>query len=218
MEQQLLQAVKIVESQVDAELEKLDNLDESEIEHLRRNRLEAMKNAHNQKVEWQKAGHGTYSELKDEKEFFEACKSSKHVICHFYRDSTFRCKIVDKHLDLLARSHMECKFVKINAEKSPFLTERLKIRVIPTIALIRDNKPIDYVVGFSDLGNVDDFETEMLEWRIARLGIIEYSGDLLNPPDRNSKQTAKKANVYSKSKIIRGKNNQGDSDDDDDDY
>ena len=43
---------------------------------------------------------------------------------------------------------MECRFVKINAEKAQFLTERLKIKVIPTIALIRDNKPIDYIVGF----------------------------------------------------------------------
>jgi thioredoxin-like negative regulator of GroEL len=215
MEQQLLKAVEIVENQVDAELEKLDNLDDNEIERLRNNRLEAMKKAHNQKLEWQKAGHGTYTELKDEKEFFEACKSSKHVICHFYRDSTFRCKIVDKHLDLLTRSHMECKFVKINAEKSPFLTERLKIRVIPTIALIRDNKPVDYVVGFGDLGNVDDFETEMLEWRIARTGIIEYAGDLLNPPDSNSRRAAKKANLHAKSKIIRGNNNQSDSDDND---
>ena len=126
--------------------------------------------------------------MADEKEFFEACKKSKHVVCHFYRDSAFRCKIVDKHLEQLARTHQECRFLKINAERSQFLTERLKIKVIPTIALVKEGKTIDYIVGFADLGNSDDFDTEMLEWRIARAAIIEYNGDLLNPPQQNKKK------------------------------
>jgi len=44
--------------------------------------------------------------------------------------SFLRCKIVDKHLALLAPKHMETKFCKINAEKCPFLTDRLKIRYV----------------------------------------------------------------------------------------
>jgi len=107
--------------------------------------------------------------------------------------------------------HMECRFVKIDAERSKFLTERLKIKVIPTIALIRDSKTIDYIVGFTDLGNTDDFDTEMLEWRIARADIIDYNGDLLNPPTNT-----KKKHINTKTKpIIRGSG--WDSDDDDDD-
>lgn len=170
------------------------------MEEIRRKRIEAMKNAAVQRVEWEKNGHGQYSEISDEKEFFDVCKKSKHVVCHFYRESTFRCKIVDKHLDQLARSHMETKFVKVNAEKVVFLVERLKIKVLPTIALIKDNKPIDYVVGFTDLGNSDDFDTEMLEWRIARADVIEYNGDLINPPTSSSKK-----HIHTKTKsIIRG--------------
>ena len=148
--------------------------------------------------------------MADERDFFETCKKSKHVVCHFYRDSAFRCKIVDMHMEKLARSHMECKFVKINAERSQFLTDRLKIKVIPTIALIKENKPIDYVVGFTDLGNTDDFETEMLEWRIARSDIIDYKGDLLNPPEQSRK---KHINTKTKSSI-RGNNRDDDSSDD----
>lgn len=45
---------------------------------------------------------------------------------------------------------------------------RLKIRVIPTIGLVTENKTKDFIVGFTELGNRDDFSTEMLEWRIAR--------------------------------------------------
>lgn len=152
-----------------------------------------------------------YSELADEKEFFEACKKSKHVVCHFYRESTMRCKIVDKHLTELARQHIETRFVKINAEKAVFLVERLKIKIMPTVALIRDNKPVDYIVGFTDLGNTDDFDTEMLEWRIARAAVIEYNGDLVTPPTNT-----KKKHVHTKAKSIRGRGNNNGNDDDDD--
>ena len=56
----------------------------------------------------------------------------------------FRCKIVDKHLEILAPQHIECKFMKIDAEKSKFLTDRLKVRVLPTLVLLRDNKTVCY--------------------------------------------------------------------------
>lgn len=67
-------------------------------------------------------GHGEYTELYDEKEFFETTKKSENVVCHFYRDQFVRCKLVDKHLNILAKNHIETKFCKINAEKAPFLT------------------------------------------------------------------------------------------------
>lgn len=102
-------------------------------------------------------------------------KKSPNIVVHFYRDSTERCKIVDKHLQILSKKHIEAKFCKVNAEKSPFLTQRLRIKVIPTIALIKDNKTKDYIVGFDDLGGRDDFSTEMMEWRIAQSGAIDYN-------------------------------------------
>lgn len=55
-------------------------------------------------------------------------------------------QVVDKHLNLLAKQHLETRFVKINAEKSPFLAEKLKIIVLPTLALIKNAKVDDYVV------------------------------------------------------------------------
>ncbi|CAD5118536.1 DgyrCDS7227 [Dimorphilus gyrociliatus] len=174
-----------------------------------------MKKMQEMKANWKQLGHGEYSELAEEKEFFEVGKQSKNAVCHFYRDSAERCKIVDKHLRILAAKHLECRFVKINAEKAPFLAERLKIRVIPTLCLIKDSKTKDYIVGFDDLGGRDDFSTEMMEWRIAQAQVINYSGDLLTPPDQPKKST-KIIGVSKKGKTIRG----GDDDDDssDDDY
>jgi hypothetical protein len=48
---------------------------------------------------------------------------------------------------------------QINAEKAPYLTDKLKVWMLPTLALIKGEKVIDYVVGFDDLGGKDDFST-----------------------------------------------------------
>lgn len=54
-------------------------------------------------------------------------------------------------MSILAKKHVETRFVKIHAEKSPFLAERLKIVVLPTLALIKNAKVDDYVVCFMEI-------------------------------------------------------------------
>lgn len=48
---------------------------------------------------------------------------------------------------ILAKQHMETRFIKVHAEKSPFLTEKLRIVVLPTLALVKNAKVDDYVVS-----------------------------------------------------------------------
>lgn len=175
VQQQLANAAVQLESQLDDELNALDSMTSTELQALRDQRINEMKNQAKKKQEWLQNGHGEYSELSGEKEFFEVSKKSTNIIAHFYRDATERCKIVDHHLKILAKQHLEAKFCKVNAENSPFLTQRLRIKVIPTIAIVKDSKTKDYIVGFTDLGNRDDFSTEMLEWRIAQSGAIDYN-------------------------------------------
>jgi len=211
----VLAATLAVEQQVDAELERLDKAaeDEDELEVLRRKRLESMKSAQRQRQEWLASGHGVYEELADESEFFAVSKKSRFFVCHFFRSSTPRCKIVDKHLALLAPRHLETRFSRIDAERSKFLVERLRVKVMPTICLAKDGKTVDYIAGFDDLGGTDEFSTEMMEWRIARAGVIEYSGDLLSPP--LSGGTKAKLLGDRTKKTIRGGQDSDDSDDDD---
>uniref|UniRef100_A0A0A1X3K9 Thioredoxin domain-containing protein 9 n=1 Tax=Zeugodacus cucurbitae TaxID=28588 RepID=A0A0A1X3K9_ZEUCU len=212
LENQLLTAAQLIERQLDQQLDQLENLDSDDLKSIREQRLKEMKDLNRKKQEWLKNGHGTYTELADEKEFFEVSKKSPNIVCHFYRDSTERCRIVDMHLKILASKHVEAKFCKVNAEKSPFLTQRLRIKVIPTIALVKDSKTKDFIVGFTDLGNCDDFSTEMLEWRIAQSGAIDYKGDLMTPPD-----VKKKAYINRVNKTIRSGYDSDDSDIDFDD-
>jgi len=215
LEKQLLAATLEVEKQVDAELERLEKAvdDEDELEVLRRKRLESMKSAQKQRQEWLASGHGVYEELADESEFFAASKKSRFFVCHFFRSSTPRCKIVDKHLALLAPRHVETRFARIDAERAKFLVDRLRIKIMPTICLAKDGKTVDYIAGFDDLGGIDEFSTETMEWRIARAGVIEYSGDLLNPPLPGA--TKPKLLGHGTKKTIRGGQDSDDSDDSD---
>lgn len=141
LEHQVLQSARMVEEQLDAELGKLDRMDEDELERLKERRMDALKKAQKQKQvrchvchfiplmerqsdntapsfrlwtvsssvcladafwvshsqvclnipqEWLSKGHGEYREIPSEKDFFPEVKDSKNVVCHFYRDSTFR--------------------------------------------------------------------------------------------------------------------------------
>ena len=121
-------------------------------------------------------GHGELRDLTDEKEFFSEMKGEDKMVVHFYRNN-WPCKVMDMHLDMLSKKHLETKFAKIDAEKSPFLTERLKIWMLPTLALISKEKVLDYVVGFDDLGGTDDFPTEHLRLVLASKNMLNYEGD-----------------------------------------
>lgn len=71
----------------------------------------------------------------------------------------------------------------------------------------------DYVVGFTDLGNCDDFSTEMLEWRLGCGQAINYAGDLMNPPDVKSESGKKPITFLGKQKkTIRDGDDSDDSD------
>ncbi|EGI70149.1 PREDICTED: thioredoxin domain-containing protein 9 [Acromyrmex echinatior] len=209
LQQKVIEVANHVEQQLDAELDKLDNFDINDYEKIRANRLNELKRMQKQKQDWLVSGHGEYAELYDEKEFFEVSKKSENIVCLFYKDDSPRCKIVDHHFKILAKKHIEARFCKLNVERCPFLTERLRIRIIPTIALIVNSKTKDYIVGFTELGNCDNFSTETLQCRLAQSGVINYDDDL------ESSETGKKPFIFrpSKPKTIKGRN----SDDSDDD-
>lgn len=169
IEQQVLRAAQEVESQIDAELHKLETLDDDDIERLRQKRIDELKRLQQKRQEWAQKGHGEYNEI-EEKDFFKEMKGEERMVCHFYRNS-MPCKIMDKHLALLAGKHLETKFVRVHAEKSPFLTDRLRVWMLPTLAVIKQEKTTDYIVGLDELGG-EDFATETLAARLAAVGAI----------------------------------------------
>jgi len=116
-------------------------------------------------------------EINDPKEFFNAAKKSKWMVVHFYRSVTIRCQIVDAHLEKLCQEHLETRFIKIDAEKSPFLVEKLGIILMPTIVLIKDGKTEHSIHGFDEFGGTDDFSTADMAYVLASRGVLNYEND-----------------------------------------
>lgn len=195
----LKEVVNKVEERVDTELEKF-----SDIETLRKERLKALKEEARQIELWRANEHGTFSEV-EEKYFFDVCKGSSNVVVLFYGSSSEACTVFDHHLAILAKRHLETRFIKINNEKAPFLKGRLGIDTVPTVVLVKNNKTVGKLIGLTKFGNVLDFPTELMEWRIAQSEVIRYDGDLDMPPIFEQKLVR-----IAKKRTIRG------TDDDDD--
>ncbi|KAF9665965.1 hypothetical protein SADUNF_Sadunf16G0179900 [Salix dunnii] len=215
IEKQVLTVAKAVEDKIDEEISALDRLDLDDIEALRERRLQQMKRMAEKRSRWISLGHGEYTEIPLEKDFFSVVKASDRVVCHFFRDN-WPCKlldvaitgkkimrknyyvraiqyvmeyVMDKHMTILAKQHIETRFVKIHAEKSPFLADKLKIAVLPTLALIKNAKVDDYVVGFDELGGTDEFNTEDMEERLAKAQVIFFEGESSLNLSKSSAQT-----------------------------
>lgn len=140
-----------------------DGLD-VELKRIREKRLAELKAAHQEKAENLSKGHGQYREITQDG-FLPEVTGSRRVLCHFYHREFMRCKIMDKHLALLAPQHPEAKFVKVDAEKAPFFVGKLQVQVLPTLVYFEEGVAKDRLQGFQGLadgmpeGKEDEFPT-----------------------------------------------------------
>lgn len=174
----LLAKLEEEEDKIDRKLHEMEAMDEDDLEVMRRERMAALKKKADKRNQWKAAGHGQYTELHDQTQFFKELKNSERAVVHFYRPTTRRCEIMDAHLGRLASKHMETRFVKVNAEKSEFLAQRLNIWALPTLVLVKDGKTEHSMVGFDEMGGGDDFPTSALEERLLGHGVLleEFMG------------------------------------------
>ncbi len=57
----------------------------------------------------------------EEGDFLEIVTQTQRVVCHFYHQDFERCKVLDKHLQVLARKHFDTRFIKLSAPVSASL-------------------------------------------------------------------------------------------------
>ena len=50
-----------------------------------------------------------------EGDFLEVVTSEPAVVCHFFHRDFERCKILDRHLSILARKFFDTRFIKLSA-------------------------------------------------------------------------------------------------------
>ena len=165
------------EKRLDAQLASIENLDEDDFEALRQKRKIELQKKLRQEQDWKQLGHGRYMEVNDTKEFFNAAKKSQRLVVHFFRGVTPRCQIVDAHFAKLAETHLETRFLKIDAEKNPFLVERLEIIVMPTIVLIKEGRTEHSIRGFDEFGGTDDFSSQDMAYILSTHGMLNFEID-----------------------------------------
>ena len=175
MEEQEKKQKEEIEKQKN-EIDDLDEID-SEEERIMQQELEKRrKTAESKREEMAKKvkteKYGNYTEI-IETEFLDTMLKNDKVVCHFYHKDFERCKIIDKHLQIISQQHRETLFVKINAEKTPFFTAKLNVRVLPTIILFVKGKAIHRFIGFQDFGMNDDFPTINLARQLVIFKMIE---------------------------------------------
>jgi len=153
----------------DVDLDEL--MDDPELEKLHAERINALKREAEKRQKLQQKGHGEYREI-TEGEFLGEVTKSPRVVCHFYHREFFRCKIMDKHIKLLTPKYFDTKFICVDAENCPFFVTKLGIKVLPCVILFRDGVAVDRIIGFQELGGVDDFTTKALENRLLKAGLV----------------------------------------------
>jgi len=125
---------------------------------------------------WQQKGHGKYDEITEE-DFLKTVTKSTYAVVHFYHREFPRSKIVDHHLEILAKKYLATKFCKLDAEKAPFFVAKLQVMVMPCVCMFQDGVMCGRLDGFDLLGGVDEFPTEVMECVIGASGAISFKPD-----------------------------------------
>lgn len=99
----------------------LDDDDDPVLEAIRHKRMLELKIAQTQRTEALAKGHGQYRTISQDELLPECAGSSEWVAIHFFHREFERCAIMDHHLQQIAPAHVTCKFLRIDAEKAPFL-------------------------------------------------------------------------------------------------
>mmetsp|Transcript_6268 Transcript_6268/g.19784 ORF Transcript_6268/g.19784 Transcript_6268/m.19784 type:complete len:246 (+) Transcript_6268:157-894(+) len=156
-----IQALEMItgmqEQMIDAEIHKLDNLKGDDLAKIREERMRSMKDRKAEEAEWSRNGHGHLTHLTDTKDFFAASKNSKRLVCHFMRPTSHHCVALNGHLAKLASLHRETRFCTFDAEKSPYLCDKILADpdgnvVIPTVLLVKEGKVSYHVRGLAEFG------------------------------------------------------------------
>lgn len=176
MDQMIAQSMLAMEAAVDAEMDKYDNMTEDDITQIRKNRINMMKKEAEQKQANINNGHGTLTQITDQKEFFDAAKLSDKMVVVFTRNSNEHGKQLLEHVKRLANDHIECRFLWLEADNAPFLTDRFNIFMLPTIVCIENNKVKTQHNGLNDLDGSGRYTTGMLEYLLhAADGMLDDS-------------------------------------------
>lgn len=154
-----------------AELE--DDEDNGAFSALREKRLEQLHAEVSRAKVLRETQHGTYTEIKDEKQLMDITTSTKLCVVHFQKPDFANCRFMDEKLRILAEKHLDTRFVSIDVENAPFLVVKLGVKVLPCVIAFVDGVSADRIIGFEGIGyRPDRFEARELEARLLGCGVL----------------------------------------------
>ena len=161
------------EEDEDALIAELEEDDDGAVSAMRERRLEQLHAEVSRAKLMKETSHGTYMEIKDEKNLMDITTSTKLSVVHFMKPDFNRCRIMDEKLRVLAEKHFDTRFVGINVDNAPFLVVKLGIKVLPCVIAFKDGVSTDRIIGFEGVGwKPDSFTVSELEERLLASGVL----------------------------------------------
>ncbi|KAJ5855692.1 uncharacterized protein N7529_009636 [Penicillium soppii] len=189
--------------------------------------LAATKNNHSTKDSGTSILHNDiYPTLPNDQSVLDFTTRSSKCLVHFSHPDFARCAVMDMRLGELASVHFEVSFARVDVRNTPFIAEKLGIRVLPCVIGFKDGVGVDRVLGFEGLeargfDGVENFDVRVLERRLMMKGILagikigggDDDDDLREESDEESgRRGIRKRGIRSANPRVR---NRGDDDDGD---
>jgi len=175
----VLSAATSVEASLDEQLSALPSLPtpedgEDDLAAVRAARMAALRAAAADRAAWSAAGHGSVGEGLSEKELLAATKASTRLVAAFVRPGggNVYATELEAHLTKLAGAHLETRFVRMDAERSPFLSNKLRLRVLPALVWFRGGKVARVLHGLGEVDPSGRFTTGVLEAVLFEGGML----------------------------------------------
>lgn len=139
--------------------------------------------------------NSAYPTLDGDQGVLDFTTQTTRCIVHFAHGDFARCGVMDARLEELAGRHYEVRFARVDVRSTPFLVEKLGIRVLPCVIGFKDGVGVERVVGFEGLGTggsdgAEGFSVKTLEKRLLWKGVLvqakfssEDDEDAVDPDD-----------------------------------
>lgn len=118
-----------------------------------------------------------YPTLSTDQSVLDFTTQTHRCVVHFAHPDFARCGVMDEHLRALAARHYEVRFARVDVQNTPFVVEKLSIKVLPCVVGFCGGVGVERVVGFEGLGaggkdGTDQFSSLVLEKRLLWKGVL----------------------------------------------
>ncbi|EAW12483.1 thioredoxin domain-containing protein [Aspergillus clavatus NRRL 1] len=123
---------------------------------------------------------GLLPTLRNDQAVLDFTTLAHRCVVHFAHPDFARCGVMDEHIRALAAQHHDIRFARVDVRDTPFVVEKLSIRVLPCVIGFKDGLGVERVVGFEGLGaggrdGAENFSTATLEKRLLWKGVLSQA-------------------------------------------